>query len=270
MTQYKLLVVDVDGTLVGRTGNISPENREAIRKVRRAGIRISLCTGRVPKACERYVRELNLDGYHIFCDGALASSPDGDVVYIRPIRPEVIREAVEFTYENGIYLELYSATRFFIREETWATKLRREFFGLEPTMADLRELWNLEKIIKAQLMLSTEEERAQAEKFRARFKDDFNFSYAKIPSHPNVDFINLIHPEASKGVALRALVTHLDVSLEEVVAVGDGRNDIPLLTLAGLAIAMDNAPDDLKAIADYVTLDVDQNGLAAAVDKVLL
>ncbi len=69
--------------------------------------------------------------------------------------------------------------------------------------------------------------------------------------------------------ALRALVAHLDISLEEVVGVGDGYNDIPLLTLAGMAIAMGNAPDGVKAIADYVTLDVDQNGLAAALEKVL-
>ncbi|MBI2830118.1 MAG: HAD family phosphatase [Chloroflexi bacterium] len=270
LMRYKLLVVDIDGTLVGRSGDISAENKDAMRIVQRSGIRISLCTGRVPKACERYIRELNLNGYHVYCDGALVSGPEGDVVYIKPVSPKVVREAVEFSYENDVYLELYSATHFFTRGETWATELRREFFGLEPTITDLRELWKSERIVKAQLMLSTDEERLKAQGFQERFKNVFNFSYARIPSRPDIDFINLIHPAASKGTALRALVAHLKISLDDVVAVGDGTNDIPLLSLAGTSIAMGNAPDEVKAIADYVTLDVDQNGLAAAVEKVMV
>jgi len=68
---------------------------------------------------------------------------------------------------------------------------------------------------------------------------------------------------------LEALASHLGVSLTEVVAVGDGTNDISLLTSAGLAIAMGNAPDEVKAVADHVTLDVDHSGLAAAVNQFL-
>jgi hypothetical protein len=62
----------------------------------------------------------------------------------------------------------------------------------------------------------------------------------------------------------------LGVSLSEIVAIGDGVNDIPLLSLAGLAVAMDNAPDEVKAVAHYVTLDVDHSGLAAAINRFLL
>jgi hypothetical protein len=62
----------------------------------------------------------------------------------------------------------------------------------------------------------------------------------------------------------------LGVSLSEIVAIGDGTNDIPLLSLVGLAIAMQNAPDEVKAVAHYVTLDVDHSGLAAAIERFLL
>ena len=67
----------------------------------------------------------------------------------------------------------------------------------------------------------------------------------------------------------RELAAHLEVPLSEVIAVGDGTNDISLLTTAGLAIAMGNAADEVKAVADYVTLDVDHNGLAAAIEAIL-
>ena len=70
--------------------------------------------------------------------------------------------------------------------------------------------------------------------------------------------------------ALRALASHLGISLTEIIAIGDGVNDISLLSSAGLAIAMGDAPDEVKAVADYVTLDVDHSGLAAAINKFLL
>ena len=92
----------------------------------------------------------------------------------------------------------------------------------------------------------------------------------KSPSFPDVEFINILAPEVSKGRALEALASHLGVSLSEVAAIGDGTNDIPLFSLAGLAVAMDNAPDEVKAVAHYTTLDVDRSGLAAAVKKFLL
>ncbi|MBA7691497.1 Phosphatase YwpJ [subsurface metagenome] len=80
----------------------------------------------------------------------------------------------------------------------------------------------------------------------------------------------MLAPAVSKGKALEALASFLGIPLTEVMAVGDGTNDISLLSSAGLGIAMDDAPDELKAVADYVTLDVDHSGLAAAISKFLL
>ena len=80
----------------------------------------------------------------------------------------------------------------------------------------------------------------------------------------------MLAPEVSKGKALRALASHLGISLTEIMAIGDGTNDISLLDSVGLAIAMGGAPDKLKAVADYITLDVDHSGLAAAINKFLL
>ena len=80
----------------------------------------------------------------------------------------------------------------------------------------------------------------------------------------------MIAPDVSKGTALEALASFLGIPLTEVMAIGDGGNDIPLLSSAGLAVAMGNASDELKAVADYITLDVDHNGVAAAISKFLL
>jgi len=268
---YKLLVVDIDGTLVGRDGSIPAEERDVLAKVSDLGIQVSLSTGRAAQACSAIIDQLSLDGYHIFFDGALVSNPNrGEEVYVEPLARGVVREAVEFAHRNDIYLELYSATRYFVERETWATEIHRQYFNLEPTVVDFSRLWNRERLIKGGLITSTPEEVTKATSFRLQFNGSLHFSVARSPAFPGVEFINVVAPEVSKGKALAALASLLGISMSEVAAIGDGVNDISLLSVAGLALAMGNAPDEVKAVAHYVTLDVDHSGLAAAVNRFLL
>jgi len=269
--KYKLLVVDVDGTLVDKNGSISAEDRETLAKVRQRGIQISLSTGRAAQACLGILDQLSLDGYHMFFDGALVIEPRQCIeIYVQPIDSAVAKEAIEFAHRNDIYLEFFSATHYFTEYESRFSEIRRSFFGIEPTVVDFTDLWKRERIVKAQLIASSPQEAAKAEKFYNHFEGSLHFSWARTPAYPSIDFINVIAPEVSKGKALEALASHLGVSLDEVIAVGDGTNDIPLLTSAGLAVAMGDAPDQVKAVADYITLDIDHNGLAAAIEKFLL
>jgi Cof subfamily protein (haloacid dehalogenase superfamily) len=268
--KYRLLVVDVDGTLVGRDGSVPVKNREALAKARNSGIAVSLSTGRVPHTCFDIIKQLSLDGYHIFFDGALVSNHDQSrEVYVQPLSKEIVREAVEFARQEGIYLELYSPTRYFIEWENWATEIHRQF-GLEPVVTDLTKLPNHESVIKAELMTSFPEEVAKAESFRLRFNRRLHFSVARSPAYPGVDFINVVDLGVSKGKALAMLTAHLGIPMAEVMAIGDSTNDLSLFSEVGLAVAMDNAPNEVKAAAHYVTLDVDQGGLAAAVSRFLL
>ena len=84
-------MVDIDGTLVGKDGSISAEDRDALARVRHLGIEVSLSTGRAAQACLRIISQLSLDGYHIFFDGALVSNPNqGKEVYAQPIDKTVL------------------------------------------------------------------------------------------------------------------------------------------------------------------------------------
>jgi len=268
---YKLLVVDIDGTLVGKRGSISTEDRQALVSARQSGIQVSLSTGRGSQACLGIIDQLSLDGYHIFFDGALVSDPEqGKEVYVQPLSKGVVKQAVEFAHRRNMDLELYSATHYFTERETWSTGAHRQFFNIQPTIVDFTKLWERERIIKGGVVTTTPQEAAKARDFCRQFADSLHFSWARTPAYPGVDFINVLAPEVSKGNALAALASHLGVSMSEVIAIGDGTNDMALLSSAGLAIAMGNAPDEVKAVADYITLDVDHSGLAVAINKFLL
>ena len=268
---YKLLVLDIDGTLLDKNGAISAEDRDALARVGDLGLPVSLATGRVATACSEVISQLSLDSYHIFFDGALVSAPDhGKEIYVQPIDKMVVKQAVEFAQLNGINLDFYSADQYFVGRETWASDIRRDFYHTPPAVVDIGKLWQQERIIKGALTLRSPEEKTKAELLYLQFKDSLSFSLTKTPAYPEVDFINVLAPGVSKGRALSALASHLGISLTEIMAIGDGPNDISLLSSAGLAVAMGGAPDELKAVADYITLDVDHNGLAAAINKFLL
>ena len=264
-------MVDIDGTLLDKNGAISAEDKDALARAGDSGIQVSLSTGRVPQACLGIINQLSLGGYHIFFDGALVSNPEkSEEVYVKPITEAVGRQIVEFAHRNEMDLDLYSITHYFVEQETWATDIRREFFGLQPTIVDFSKLWQRERIIKGTLVVFSAEEKAKADSFCFHFKNSLSFSRTGTPAYPGVDFINVVAPDVSKGKALEALASFLGIPLTEVIAIGDGANDIPLLSSAGLAVAMGNASDGLKAVADYVTLDVEHNGVAAAINKFLL
>ena len=271
---YKLLVVDVDGTLLGRDGNISAENREAIAQACGSGIKVSLSTGRTLQSGLKVINQLPLDGYHIFFDGALVTDPEQNKeVYVRLISKRLVREAVEFAHLNEINLELFSATQYFIERETWASDIRRQYFGILPALTDFTNIWERERIIKGTVAVSSAEERAKADSLCRRFEgdlDNLTFSWTSTPAYPNVDFVNIVARGVSKGRALEALTSYLAIPLAEVMAIGDERNDVSLFATAGLAVAMGNAAAEVKAVADYITLDVDRSGVAAAIKKFLL
>lgn len=263
--------MDIDGTLLNGRGLISDADREAIARARQTGVLVSLSTGRALKACLRIVDELALDGHLISFDGALVSSPDlSEEISVQPIDKAAVKQMVEFAHQNKIDLELYSARHYFAERKTWSTQAHCDFFGMESTILDFDGLWGRERIVKAGLVVTSAEEADKAELFRRHFADSLHFSPVMTPAYPGVVFNNILAPMVSKGKALEALASHLGVPLAEVMAVGDGSNDISLLSTAGLAIAMGNAPDEVKSAADHVTLGVEESGLAAAIERFLL
>jgi len=265
---YKLLVIDIDGTLLNRENRVSAADIAAVQRAAATGIGVSLCTGRVPQGCRHILAELGLDGCHIFFDGALVFNPfTREEIDSVPISPALVRQTTLYTRENQLHYDVYSRDTFYSQGNDWATAIRRSFFQLEPVTADFDELSRRERIIKGTVVTRTPEERARAAAFQSHFKGRLDCSWTTTPAFPEVHFINVINPAVNKGNALEKLCRHLQIPPEQVMAIGDGLNDISLLQKAGLAVAMGNGAPELKAVAHFETQDADNSGVAAAITQ---
>lgn len=269
--QYKLLVLDIDGTLVGKSGSISPENKQALARALKSGVTVSLCTGRSLSGCLPLLAELSLNGSHVFYDGALVTNPStGQEVFVQEIAVSSVSKAVSWAHEYGLDIDLYSSTRYFAEHESWSTETHREYFNTVPTFVDYTELPGKEHIIKIGAVACNAAEMDKINDFCREFRDVFSFSWVTSPSFPGTEFINIVSPRVSKGRAVTELSNHLGIPREAIIAIGDGKNDISMFTAAGFGVAMRQSPDELISVSGYVTGDVDDNGLASAVEKFLL
>ncbi|MEL7561886.1 Cof-type HAD-IIB family hydrolase [Dehalogenimonas sp. 4OHTPN] len=270
-SQIKLVVVDLDGTLINSRGQISSADKSVLAAAKAGGTAIALSTGRVVDACRQYLADLSLDGAHIFFDGALIYNlSQNTTIALQPIDQGLLATAVRFARANSIYLELYARDRYFVEEINWADAIHREFFGLRSTHVNFDEVIGSELIIKCELMIHNQDEELKARLFLDHFTGSLCGSVARTPAYPNVKFINVVNPKVSKGAALVKLAAYLNLDLDQVMTIGDGINDLSLLDKAGLAVAMGNASDELKACADFVTSSVDLSGVALAVSRFVL
>jgi 5-amino-6-(5-phospho-D-ribitylamino)uracil phosphatase len=266
-----MLVMDIDGTLLNKEGTISDSDRAAVKGAKESGLIVTLCTGRATSASLKILRELDLDGAHIFFDGTLVYDPQKDVeIYSQPLPPDIVEEISAYAWKEGLPLDLFSRTHYFVGEESWRTEIRKDFFGIQAIVTDLRTIGKKEIIIKGGIAVKTPEEIALAKKFAARFSKRLNVTWTMTPAYPDIQFINIVNSGTSKGLALKELCSYLGIATEQVCAIGDGPNDISLLSTAGLGIAMQNSDVELKAAADYVTEDVANSGVAEAIRRFLI
>lgn len=269
MARYRLLVTDVDGTLIGASLRPTPRVVAALHQARRAGWRVALCTGRVPRACGALLATLNLDGLHIFFDGALVSDAGGQhVVALQPLPSAAVERLVRAASDARLNLELYTPDGYYVARRDDLSALHSRIQGIPDQEAELLALARTEPVIKAEFVVG-EEGRAAVRRLAAAFAGELRFGWAEVAGYPHLSFVNVVAASVSKATGLRALADAYGVPLAEVVAVGDSHNDLPLLAAAGLGVAMANAPAAVRAQVSHVTESVEADGLAVFIERLL-
>ena len=116
------------------------------------------------------IDELDLKTFHIFYDGALIYNPKAmSTLYAKPLDKQVVKEAIDFTRKNNIYLELYSSEKFFSEKANWSDDVHRKFFRVEPTTVNFDDIWEKERLLKAEIVVHNDEEAVKAKLFKDNF-----------------------------------------------------------------------------------------------------
>lgn len=274
----KAIALDIDGTLTNDAKVVTPRTRDALMRAQEAGIRVILASGRPVQGLRKLAHELELDRYHgmlVAYNGArVIDAESNEVLFDQPMDPADMRDLIEHLrafdviawVTDGPYLYVEDAYRCEITYKGApfnVVKYERDACDLRiREVSDLLEVCERpqDKILTAAtgtyLQAHWEEMYAPfRERLSGMFTAEFYFEYTA----RGID----------KGHALSGALPRLGIDAADVVAFGDGQNDAPMLAWAGTGVAMANAVDETKAIADMVTASNNEDGIALALDKLL-
>jgi Cof subfamily protein (haloacid dehalogenase superfamily) len=266
----RLIVVDVDGTLIGASRSISPGVRYAVNAATQRGVQVVLCTGRPEFGTRRYVEELALPGFHIFDAGAYIADPFTEaVLYQHGIERSLARRLLEYARQANLHLEVYVGTKYYVERENEQSRIHVEVMQHKPIIANLDEVIASQQVTKMEIITLSEAENASVHDLADHFADEVELGWATAPG-TTAGFINVMAKGVSKGEAVLRLADYLAIPIAQVMGVGDGMNDEPMLRVVGVSVAMGDAPEQLKSQATWVTRTVAEDGLALAIERFVL
>jgi len=263
MATYRLIALDVDGTLLNDRDELSRATIEAVQKAVEAGAHIVLCTGRGPAGAIPVRDRLGLKGPVITHNGA-ATVDSGSRSVMTEYAFDIgeVMSVIRYCRTRSLHCDVSSVWDLFADRAGEEEREMYRIYGVEPVMVpDLADVNR--QLVKMTIFGSSAE--------MDRVERDWPTLHCRLSIIRSGErFIDIMHPQASKGNALCKLAADMGVDRSQVMAVGNYYNDLGMLEFAGLGVAMANSPEDFKRKADAVTLDNNEDGVAHALYRYVL
>ena len=260
-----LVILDLDGTVIGSSGQVLPCIWGAVERVRAAGMRLAVCTGR-PRVgvAKRVADRLGPSTPHIFQNGAMTAYADGDVVQLHALKEASTRALVAHARAHNLVLEIYTSNALYVERRTPLSEAHAAMIGATAIVRNLEDVAENEPVVRAQWVVPRELE-VQA---LALELTGVQVSSAVSPALKNTVFISVTAQGVSKGSAVRALVASQKLELKNVMAVGDSIGDLPMLEIVGHPVVMAESPEALKE-RFFTVGGVDDCGVVEALERAL-
>ncbi|HET8611787.1 MAG TPA: HAD family hydrolase [Sphingomonas sp.] len=261
----RLLVCDVDGTLVRHDKSLSDATIAAARRLTHAHVAMTLISARPPSGILPLAKLLGLDSPLAAFNGGTLFAPDGTIITAHHLDAETSREAIALFEQAKVSIWAYADGRWYASDgDNPHIDHERKASMVEPVIT--RDFDSLHGRIDKVVAVSDDHgliERLEREG-KAALGDAANVSRSQIY------YCDVTHALANKGDGIAALAKAIGVSLADTAAIGDMPNDIPMLKRAALPIAMGQAPIEVKDHARWVTAGNDEDGVAKAIDRILI
>jgi Cof subfamily protein (haloacid dehalogenase superfamily) len=265
MSRIDLVVSDVDGTLVRDDKSLSDGVVAAVRRLQQAGVPLALISARPPSGILWIAERLGLTGALGAFNGGTLVKPDGTVISAARLAPDIAAKALDLTRKPGITRWLFHDGRWYAESEDELHNPReRKSANQEPVVGDDFSvlLDAVDKIVAV----------SEDHGLLARLEGEVDEALGREASvmRSQAYYLDITAPQANKGDGVAALAKAAGVALENVAVLGDQRNDMAMFARAGLSIAMGQAPEEVRKAAIHVTASNDEDGLARAIDEILL
>ena len=265
---YKMIVLDLDDTLLQDDHTISPRTKKALMDAQELGVKVVLASGRPTYAMHQIADELSLKEYGSFIlsfNGAkITNCQTGEELFSSTLSPEIVRDLYELSRRENVWMHTYVGDLIVTEAGNQYTDIEGEITGLEIFEVDSLVDSVQEPVVKV-LMLEDEVLLAEVEQ---KLQQELAGQLSVMRSKPF--FLEFTEAGVTKGTSLNHLIGLLGIEREEVIAMGDSYNDLAMIEFAGLGVAMGNAPADIKEKADFVTDTNMNDGVAKVIEKFVL
>lgn len=262
--KYRLVALDLDGTVVSRDGTIFPGAREAIQRILARGLRVTLATGRMYQPANRFAEHLNISAPLICHQGALIREPgNGEVLLHMPLPSPLARSVIVELREERVHRYAYFDDAIYVEERREDDIRYALHNGVELHLVD--DLMLL--LDREATEIAARGEAAQIDRLVTRVRASFGSQVIVNKIHGS--FCEIAHFRSGKGNALKYVAARLGIPQSQTVAIGDSPNDVSMLEWAGLGIAVGDAPAEVRASADWVIDQGTEESFCEAVAQLL-
>lgn len=266
---YKIIALDMDGTLLNDKKVITDKTKDALIKARERGVKVVLASGRPVDGLKKYLKELNLisdEEYVLSFNGSLVQKVKSEeVIYEIGLKGKDLHYLYDISQNLDVNIHAFSASKGLITPKASKyTKVEADLNGIDFSICDFGDISEDEHIVK--VMFIDEEE--IIDRVIKNLPAEIYEKYKVVRSTPF--FLEEINKKSGKATGLAALAKYLNVSKDEIIAVGDAENDLDMIEYAGLGVAMGNASEKVKKAADYITGSNNEDGIAEIIEKFIL
>lgn len=268
----QLLAVDIDGTIAGESNEIRERVKQAIFAAQAQGIKVVVATGRMYRSALRFHQTVGSSLPLICYQGAWIQDPiTGKILSHLPVTKEKTIALLDYFEQPALRsllsVHFYINDQLYVREITTATQIYAQRSEIQPiAVGDLRSVLDTEPTKILALCDDPEAIANLLSNLRQIYTPAELYLTTSVAT-----FFEAANPLVSKGAALRYLAEEiLGLQSANVMAIGDNFNDLEMISYAGIGVAMGNAPDEVKAIAQWVAPTVEEDGVAAAIEEFVL
>ncbi|MQM16932.1 hypothetical protein Taro_049895 [Colocasia esculenta] len=270
--KFRYIFCDMDGTLLNSKSQISASNAEALEEAISRGTNIVIATGKTRPAVESALKMANLAGIGItsqfspgvFLQGLLVYGRQGREICRRNLDQNVCREAFQYSLEHQIPLVAFGQDQCFTLFDHPLVESLHAMYH-EPKAEVLPSIEYLLSVAEIQKLLFLDTAEGVSNILRPHWSEATKGRAGVVQAQ--ADMLEIVPPGTSKGSGVKMLLDHLNVSAKEIMAIGDGENDVEMLQLASLAVALENGSEKTKSVADVIGLSNDEDGVAHAIYK---